>query len=39
LAHAHFTVRRLERLYGAERVRREYENIRSGMAGGSKYSA
>lgn len=39
LAQAHFTVRRLERLYGSERIRREYESIRQGLAGQSRFAA
>jgi hypothetical protein len=31
LAHGHFTVRRLERVYGAEPVRAEYERIKAEM--------
>jgi len=33
IAQAHFTVRRLERRYGSEFVRAEYERIREGFAG------
>jgi hypothetical protein len=32
LAHGHFTVRRLERVYGAEAVRAEYDRLKSGLA-------
>jgi hypothetical protein len=32
MAHGHFTVRRLERKYGADVVRSEYERIKSGIA-------
>jgi len=34
LARGHFTVRRLERIYGADAVRAEYERIRSGCGNG-----
>jgi hypothetical protein len=32
LAHGHFTVRRLERFYGADAVRAEYDQLKSGLA-------
>ena len=35
LARGHFTVRRLERVYGADAVRAEYERIKSGLGAGS----
>jgi hypothetical protein len=35
LARGHFTVRRLERIYGADAVRAEYERIKSGSGNGS----
>lgn len=31
LAHGHFTVRRLERVYGADAVRAEYDRLKSGL--------
>jgi len=35
LARGHFTVRRLERVYGAEAVRAEYDRLKSGLGAGS----
>jgi hypothetical protein len=35
LARGHFTVRRLERVYGADIVRAEYERIKSALGAGS----
>jgi hypothetical protein len=32
VANAHFTVRRLERVYGAERVRSAYDALRDGIS-------
>jgi EcsC family protein len=34
LAHGHFTVRRLERIYGTEAVRAEYDQLKAGAATG-----
>jgi hypothetical protein len=39
MARAHFTVRRLERRYGMEAVRAEYERIRTGGASGNAFAA
>jgi hypothetical protein len=39
IAHAHFTVRRLERIYGNELVRTQYERIRDGLAGPREFAA
>src|SRR5882672_1751916 len=35
LARGHFTVRRLERVYGADAVRAEYDRLKSGLGAGS----
>ena len=35
LAHGHFTVRRLERVYGADAVRAEYDRLKSALDAGS----
>jgi hypothetical protein len=32
VARGHFTVRRLERVYGAERVRAEYDRLKTALA-------
>jgi hypothetical protein len=34
MAHGHFTVRRLERIYGEETVRQEYESMSDSTADG-----
>jgi predicted NBD/HSP70 family sugar kinase len=39
IAQAHFTVRRLERIYGNQLVRTQYERIRDGRAGPSEFAA
>jgi hypothetical protein len=39
MAQAHFTVRRLERIYGKEPVRAQYERIRDELAGQREFAA
>jgi hypothetical protein len=39
MAQAHFTVRRLERIYGREAVRARYERIRDELAGQREFAA